>query len=98
MVPILTLHLIGTMAKLKLQTTAFNNPKKNWQLEKLYLGLYFVSYFYGFKALDKLKFINQNKKVGKYPVYGANGITNVLPADWQQKKLGDICEILDSKR
>ena len=45
--------------------------------------------------LDKLEFINRILKVGK-TFYQKE--TNELPAGWQQKKLGDVCEILDSKR
>ena len=63
------------------------------ELDKLYLPYTFdISIL---SKLDKLEFINHILKVGK-TFYQKE--TNELPAGWQQKKLGDICEILDSKR
>ena len=63
------------------------------ELNKLYLPYTFdISIL---SKLDKLEFINRILKVGK-TFYQKE--TNELPAGWQQKKLGDVCEILDSKR
>ena len=58
------------------------------ELDKLYLPYTFdISIL---SKLDKLEFINHILKVGK-TFYQKE--TNELPAGWQQKKLGDVCEI-----
>ena len=57
------------------------------ELNKLYLPYTFdISIL---SKLDKLEFINRILKVGK-TFYQKE--TNELPAGWQQKKLGDVCE------
>ena len=59
------------------------------ELNKLYLPYTFdISIL---SKLDKLEFINRILKVGK-TFYQKE--TNELPAGWQQKKLGDVCEKL----
>ena len=62
------------------------------ELNKLYLPYTFdISIL---SKLDKLEFINRILKVGK-TFYQKE--TNELPAGWQQKKLGDVCEISTGK-
>ena len=57
------------------------------ELNKLYLPYTFdISIL---SKLDKLEFINHILKVGK-TFYQKE--TNELPAGWQQKKLGDVCD------
>ena len=59
------------------------------ELDKLYLPYTFdISIL---SKLDKLEFINHILRVGK-TFYQKE--TNELPAGWQQKKLGDVCEII----
>ena len=59
------------------------------ELDKLYLPYTFdISIL---SKLDKLEFINHILKVGKI-FYQKE--TNELPAGWQQKKLGDVCELI----
>ena len=63
------------------------------ELNKLYLPYTFdISIL---SKLDKLEFINRILKVGK-TFYQKE--TSELPAGWEEKRLGDVCEILDSKR
>ena len=60
------------------------------ELNKLYLPYTFdISIL---SKLDKLEFINRILKVGK-TFYQKE--TNELPAGWQQKKLGDVCEVIN---
>ena len=59
------------------------------ELNKLYLPYTFdISIL---SKLDNLEFINHILRVGK-TFYQKE--TNELPAGWQQKKLGDVCEII----
>ena len=60
------------------------------ELDKLYLPYTFdISIL---SKLDKLEFINHILRVGK-TFYQKE--TNELPAGWQQKKLGDVCEVIN---
>ena len=60
------------------------------ELNKLYLPYTFdISIL---SKLDKLEFINRILRVGK-TFYQKE--TNELPAGWQQKKLGDVCEVIN---
>ena len=85
MVPILTLPLIGK----NLNPDDSIYPLKE-ELNKLYLPYTFdISIL---SKLDKLEFINHILRVGK-TFYQKE--TNELPAGWQQKKLGDVCDIFN---